>query len=344
MVPIFFKKVLWRKKRKKRKKEEKEQKKKKMKQEIKYFIIFLLLPFLFSFLLNFLIQKEYSIPSSSGIIIISGASTGIGYHLSISLAQKGYYIFAGVRKDKDLENLKNLNLTNLLPIKFDVTDHQQILSSSLTILKFSKDNKKPIIGLINNAGVSRKVLGEFHDLKDARRVFDTNFFGMVDLTQTYLPILRETKGRIVMISSLSGLVGSPISSIYVASKFAMEGFSDSLRREINQFGISLSIIEPGYVKSSIFATSADESVISDDKLEIVNKYYQKFYDEKAAAKRQKTLELADDPIVVTNAVIDALTSKYPKTRYPVANAGGIPAVVVDWARWLFPDRLLDLFL
>jgi short-subunit dehydrogenase len=135
-----------------------------------------------------------------------------------------------------------------------------------------------------------------------------------------------------------------MSSVYSASKFAMEGFSDGLRRELNAFGISVSIIEPGYVKSSIFATSAEESTVTGEKSELVEHFYSKHYDAVAQEKRQKTLLLADEPTVTSSAIFDAIASKYPKTRYPVANAGGIPAVVVDWIRWFLPARVMDRML
>lgn len=135
-----------------------------------------------------------------------------------------------------------------------------------------------------------------------------------------------------------------MSSTYAASKFAMEGYSDGLRRELNFFNISVSIIEPGYVKTSIFASGDGESVISPKQEAVVGQYYQRYYDEKAKSKRSKTLSLADDPIVTTTAIYHAITSKYPKTRYPVANSDGVPAVVIDWVRWVLPDRLMDRLL
>lgn len=132
-----------------------------------------------------------------------------------------------------------------------------------------------------------------------------------------------------------------MSSTYVSSKFAMEGYSDSLRRELNSLNISVSIIEPGYVKTSIFASGAEESEVSPDQQVVVDAHYRRYYDEAAQAKRSKTLSLADDPSVTTSAIHHAITSKYPKTRYPVANVDGIPAAVVNWVRWLLPDRLMD---
>jgi short-subunit dehydrogenase len=124
----------------------------------------------------------------------------------------------------------------------------------------------------------------------------------------------------------------------------MEGFSDGLRRELNAFGISVSIVEPGYVKSSIFATSAEESAVTGEKKQLVDQFYSRYYDDIAQEKRKKTLLLADEPTVTSSAIFDAIASKYPKTRYPVANAGGVPALAVDWIRWLLPARVMDQLL
>jgi short-subunit dehydrogenase len=133
-----------------------------------------------------------------------------------------------------------------------------------------------------------------------------------------------------------------MSGIYVASKFAMEGFSDSLRREVAPLGVSVSVIEPGYVKSSIFASSDEVSVMSPEKQAIADQFYSKHIDAKAKEKRANTLRLADEPTVTTAAIIDAISSKYPQTRYPVANANGIPATVISWLVWALPDRVLDI--
>jgi short-subunit dehydrogenase len=131
-----------------------------------------------------------------------------------------------------------------------------------------------------------------------------------------------------------------MSSVYASSKFAMEGFSDGLRRELNSFGISVSIVEPGYVKSSIFASSAEESSLTPEQEE-VGRYYERYYNAEAQAKREKTLSLADEPTVTSSAIFHAISAKYPKTRYPVANADGVPAIAADWIRWMLPARVMD---
>lgn len=132
-----------------------------------------------------------------------------------------------------------------------------------------------------------------------------------------------------------------MSSVYSSSKFAMEGFSDGLRRELNSFGISVSIVEPGYVKSSIFASSEGESSLTPEQKEVADRYYQRYYDAAFKAKREKTLSLADEPIVTSSAILHAISSKHPKTRYPVANSDGTPAIAVDWIRWMLPARVMD---
>lgn len=134
-----------------------------------------------------------------------------------------------------------------------------------------------------------------------------------------------------------------MSGIYSSSKFAMEAFSDSLRRELASHGVSVSIIEPGYVKSSIFASSDENSKLSDEKAQMSRDVYPKYFSEAHRAKRQSDLSLASEPTVTTNAIKDAISSRFPKTRYPVANAGGIPANVIILMQWLLPDRALDFF-
>jgi NAD(P)-dependent dehydrogenase (short-subunit alcohol dehydrogenase family) len=164
----------------------------------------LLAPILGSIALNLLFQKEYAV--QTGIVVISGASSGIGRHAAVHLAGNGYTVFAGVRKEADADSILNLQVKGLHPVLLDVTNHDSCVSALDTVKQFSRESGLPIVGLVNNAGVSRKFPAELHDLSDIRRLFDTNFFGMIDLTQIFIPVLRESKGRIVMISSLSGLV------------------------------------------------------------------------------------------------------------------------------------------
>jgi short-subunit dehydrogenase len=123
----------------------------------------------------------------------------------------------------------------------------------------------------------------------------------------------------------------------------MEAFSDTLRRELIPHGVSVSIVEPGYVKSSIFGSSDENSKLSDEAAKNAREVYPNYFSEEQMIKRQRVISLADEPTVTTFAIKDAITSQYPKTRYPVANAGGLSANMLVFLVWILPDRALDLF-
>jgi len=203
--------------------------------------------------------------------------------------------------------------------------------------------KLAFVGLINNAGVSRRVPLEFHDEQDARQVFETNYWGMLRMTQLFLPLLRVSQGRIIQISSVNGLVSTPTSGIYATSKFAMEATSDALRREVYSHGVSVSVIEPGYVKSAIHESSKTATREVHERNPAMMDVYGQFFSE---AQRQKhtnvNLALAPFPDTSTTpAILDAMFAEYPKTRYVVATAGPYPAFVLAWIMWLLPDRVVD---
>ena len=277
----------------------------------------------------------------NGIVLITGASSGIGLHGAKHLTTFGYTVLAGVRKESDFDAITQLHNPLLIPVKVDVTNHQSCVAAMESVKTLSKKSNLPFIALVNNAGVSRRNIGEFHDVQDAKQVFETNFFGLLDLTQLSLPLLRESKGRIIMISSLAGVFSAPMSSIYSASKFAVEGFTDGLRREVESFGISVSLIEPAYVKTEIFGKSAakvKEVVVDNPQMALV---YPNHYSEKAFQKRENTLAKASDPIVTSTAMHHAITASRPNTRYFVANYAGIPCNILASLIPLIPDRLLD---
>lgn len=286
------------------------------------------------------IQRRYP-THPTGIIVISGASTGIGRHAAEYLASKGYIVFAGVRKEEDVKSIVNANDLNLRPLLLDVTSHESCVNAAKTVLDALKSERKPMVALVNNAGVSRRVPLELHDIDDAKNVFETNFFGMMDLTQTFLPLLRKDKGRIVMISSISGKIATPTSGIYASSKFAMEAFSDSLRRELMSFDVSVSVVEPGYVRTPIFGKSAEASKNGYKQESEVNMIYKKYTDDAFVARRANDVKSASNATVTTDAIWHAIVSPTPSTRYVVAGAAGLPGWFAVFMDWLLPDRAVD---
>ena len=291
-----------------------------------------------------LLKKSYT-AHNSGVILISGASTGIGNHAAITLANtnKQFIVYAGVRKEKDFKAILDLKLPNLLPILLDVTDELSVQKAITSI----KESGQPLIALVNNAGISRSSTLEFHTVSDLKAIFETNFFGMARLTQVSLPLLRESKGRIVQISSVAGKISTPLGGGYSASKFAMESFSDALRREVDHFDISVSIIEPAYVKTNIFESSRQASKeiidtqLSDKDRDTMKALYSNFVSEEKVSKRLNKYDQASEPTVTSDVIVHAITSKNPQTRYVVATVGAIPAWVLTNLAWLLTDRALD---
>ena len=142
-------------------------------------------------------------------MLISGASTGIGRHAAIGLAKANheFTVFAGVRKETDFNAIIDERLPNLRPILLDVTSYSSCVD---VIEKMSQEittSQKPLIALVNNAGISRNIPIELHHMDDVRLLFETNFFGMLQLTQLAMPLLRSSAGRIIMISSVAGFIG-----------------------------------------------------------------------------------------------------------------------------------------
>jgi short-subunit dehydrogenase len=201
--------------------------------------------------------------------------------------------------------------------------------------------------LINNAGLGHGIPTEYYPMEAARYVFDVNVFGLLEMTQKFLPLLRESKGRVVMISSLAGTVSFPQASIYCGSKFAVEAISDALRRELYK-KVSFSVIEPGAVKSVLLYNAYQDSCDVMQKynvpIEEAKRAYPKLFDKKLIdARSQMKVKSAADPDVVTSAILHAFTSKQPYARYRVANVGGVPTWLANSFMYLIPDFIMDIF-
>jgi len=297
-------------------------------------------------------SKTYTV-HQSGIVFITGASTGIGRHAAEHLAQKhkSYLVLAGVRRASDAESIRDMGISNLQPIIVDVTDHDSVVRAVDEVKALIEKTALLLIAVVNNAGIAQQSTVEFHRIESIRAIFDTNYFGVIDLTQQVLPLLRSSKGRIINISSVAGFVSAPLFSSYAASKFALEALSDGLRREVAQFGISVSVVQPAFVRTPILDKTdvafkggqpdfMSKSIYDDE----FQSLYSRYYDEKARKKTDKELELVSGPIVTSEVIEDAIVSATPRTRYTVASAAGLPAIVLKWIFWALSDRMRDALL
>jgi short-subunit dehydrogenase len=264
-------------------------------------------------------RVEYPV-HSKGFVLITGASTGIGRHSAEHLANTTEFtVLAGVRKESDAESISAMNIPNLQPLMIDVNSQESCIEAIASLVSMMKSSDLPFVALVNNAGMARRSSVEFHTIEDAKKLFEVNFFGVLRLTQLVLPLLRESKGRIVMISSVAGFASRGMSGMYSATKFALEGLSDALRREVAHQGISVSIVQPAYVKSAIFNSAVDNSEhlwASEDDKKKINEVYGIFGYKTTREMAKRTYDMASEPIVTSTVIKDAIVSPTPWTRYP----------------------------
>jgi NAD(P)-dependent dehydrogenase (short-subunit alcohol dehydrogenase family) len=249
-------------------------------------------------------------PAAAGeqkAVLVTGASTGIGRNMTERLAKEGYFVYAGARKDADLAELDAIE--NVKSVRLDVTSQEQVDAAVAMIVKEGRG----LWGLVNNAGVATS--GPVASLEDADLdfVLNVNVNGVVRVTRAFIPLLVESKGRIVTTGSISGILSSPGSSAYSMSKHAMEAFTDSLAREMEPVGVSVSVIEPGSYKSHIRRTAVAriQRNIESAGVELTDDMRSRM---KAATDRELTL---DEPDAVSDALMHALFSETPERRYMV---------------------------
>ncbi len=268
------------------------------------------------------------------IVVITGASTGIGRACALRLDAMGFRVFAGVRKPADGEALAQ-GRPRIAPVILDVTDAATITSARETIAH--EAGERGIAGLVNNAGIGVGGPLEFVPLDEMRRQFEVNVFGQLAVTQAFLPMLRQAKGRIVNIGSIGGRLATPFIAPYSASKFAMEALTDALRIELRPWGIDVMIVEPGSIATDIWgkakATTAD---LERDMTDEARALYGNAIDAvKTFVEDAEKRAIPAD--AVAKFVAHALTSKRPKTRYLVGRDARLQAALATVA----PDRVVD---
>ena len=265
-------------------------------------------------------------------LLITGATSGIGRHAALHLAKKGHRVFAAGRNPQALEALRaEAAGLDLHALSLDVTDDASIRAAVVEVDRVT--GGYGLDGLVNNAGFGMTV--PVADLSDAdlRAQFETNVFGLMAMTRAFLPAMRARRaGRIVNISSVGGRLTLPFLGGYNASKYAVESLSDALRRELRAFGIRVSLVEPGVIRTDFTRRSMDgmaayRSADSD---------YAAVY-ERADELEKLSDKMASGPAVVTAAVESALLSRWPAARYVVPFSSKIFLAMAA----LMPTRMVD---
>lgn len=267
-------------------------------------------------------------------IVITGVSTGIGRSIAEAALQHGLHVFGSVRKQADAERLKADLGAGFTPLTFDITDEAAVHAATKQVRDTLAG--ETLFGLVNNAGIAVAAPLLYLQIEEFRKQMEINVTGQLIVTQAFAPLLgadRSLKGepgRIINVSSISGKNGSPFLGAYAASKHALEGLSESLRRELMLHGIDVILVAPGPIATPIWdkAEEVDAERYRETEYYEPGKKFQKY----AIANGRKGLP----PEAVSRVILHALTTSNPKVRYAVN-----PKPWMSWVMSLLPKRQLD---
>ena len=247
------------------------------------------------------------------VALVTGSSSGIGFETSVLLARNAFHTYSTVRNLEKSQALTKIAKKEDLPlevIELDVSSDKSVRDGVNGVLH---ENKR-IDVIVNNAGYA--LVGAFEDLSmdEIKAQFETNFFGAIRVIQAVLPTMRDHRnGRIVNVSSMGGKIAIPLDSAYHGTKFALEGLSESLQYEVEQFGIKIILIEPGAIKSNFFNNLKMAS-----KAQRPDSPYTQMM-QKLNAGLSFILENAPSPVEVAKVIVMAATSENPELRYAVGD-------------------------
>lgn len=255
------------------------------------------------------------------VALVTGVSSGIGRATAIALTDAGFRTFGTVRDRTKLgQGPGKVELVQL-----DVSSEDSVRSAVKTVL----ERAGRIDALVNNAGITLIGSSEETSIDEARQLFETNFFGVLRLTQQVLPPMRnQGAGRIVNISSVLGFLPAPYMGLYAASKHAIEGYSESLDHELRQFGIRVSVVEPGFTRTNLGQNG-----------QMVAQPLETYSHDRTLALEAiaQAIDKGDEPTTVASAVVRAITGREPRLRFPAGREARLLSRLRKWA----PATLLD---
>jgi NAD(P)-dependent dehydrogenase (short-subunit alcohol dehydrogenase family) len=270
------------------------------------------------------------------VAVVTGSSSGIGFETALLLARSGFHTYASMRNLEKSKNITEIANTEKLPlqvVQLDVNDDRSV-KNAINKIVAAAENKR-IDVLVNNAGYG--LFGSLEDtsIEEIKAQFETNFFGVIRVTQQVLPVMRKQNsgggGTIVNVSSVGGRIGVPVLSAYQSTKFALEGLSESMSYELEPFGIRVVIIEPGVIRTNIMNSSTPAEKALDPK----SPYFQLMQKVKNYFKSMmENASSSSPPEEVAKVILQAITSENPQLRYTVGN----DAATIIQARMNMPDK------
>eukprot|EP00729_Bicosta_minor_P007953 gene7953-18748_t len=279
--------------------------------------------------------------SKGKAVVITGCDTGFGRTLALKMDALGYKVFAGCITESGRGSLVKEGNT-IEGIMVDVTKQDQIDAALVHIKKALVDTNAVLWGLVNNAGILPLGFVEACPMENYRKCMEINTFGAVATCKTFLPLIRESEGRIVNVCSVAGRIGVGTWSAYSMSKFALEAFTDCLRREMELWNVKVITIEPGYFKTDLTKPERFRQLMKDnwDKSPacVRDDYGEELFERIAAASSKATTLLGSSQLeLVPDAIVQALTARWPSKRVAV----GLDAKLAWIPLSFFPDQPLD---
>ncbi len=278
--------------------------------------------------LGFSVSVQAQEPAAKKAVLVTGASSGIGLEIAETLAENGFYVYAGARKDADLARLDAMD--NISAVRLDVTVDEDIAAA----VKFIRAQGRGLWGIVNNAGIYRYAPLIGGPEADFRLTLEVNVLGPIRINQAFVPLVAESGGRTAVIGSISGFIPEAEDGGYAASKFAMEGYTDSLAMELENTGVHVAIVEPGSFKSNIRDTMLQAAMTAAESGELD---LSQTTQESLASSVDRN-ESMKDPDEVAQAVLHLMTSDAPKRRYMVAPNARQAAIAIRFAM----ARMLEL--
>jgi len=283
----------------------------------------------------------FKISPTNKVVLISGCDSGFGNGTAIELAKLGFKVIAGCYTPAGVESFKGMN--SIIPIQLDITSENSIKDAFEVVKKHTPNG---LWALINNAGIVDGLNIDFTTLKVYRSVMEVNFFGHVAMTKQFLPLIKKGKGRIINMASVAGRVASAKMSAYTTSKHAMEGWSEGLRQDLWEFGIRVIILEPAFMKTTLVTQDIERTIVNTLKnapKELLAEYGENFQADLLNKAVPRATSLSDDPAVVVAAYVNAVISKFPKTRYMLGKGSWLFVSFSFLPSWLFDPLMVLLF-
>ncbi|MCB8951460.1 MAG: SDR family oxidoreductase [Ardenticatenales bacterium] len=269
-------------------------------------------------------------------VLVTGASSGIGAATALYLDERGWRVFAGIRHPQDAAALRARASARLTPLPLDITDAGQIAAAVETVR--AAVGADGLDGVVNNAGIFLGGPVEFMPLDNLRQLLEVNVLGTAAVTQAFMPLLRQSRGRIVNIGSINGRFAMPMVAPYAISKFALRALNDALRREVAGWGVRVIIIDPGQVNTAIWRKNSER--VAENRAGI-SPQYEAYYG--VVLDQVKSADEAGQgmpPATVAAIIHKALTAPRPRAHYLV----GMDARLGVWLMRLLPTPLFDAIL